>query len=99
MWLGKKVEDDIFELSSTTIEVVLKESGYYEEKENYRFVGRDTPLFEVLNIFQKAQEEGNPIEAVVITHSGIKREKILGIITEWDLPEVQKILGLDLASK
>lgn len=50
----------------------------------FDFVKRDVSIYEVGKIFEKNYEEEKRTEMVFVTHSGNKKEKILGIITPWD---------------
>ena len=39
----------------------------------------------IRELFKKSYEQGKSIETIFITHNGSNQEKILGIITHWDL--------------
>ena len=55
------------------------------ETEFFRFVGRDTPVAEIEDIFAAAQKEPKRLGLVFVTHSGQPTEKLLGIISAWDM--------------
>lgn len=58
---------------------------YAEKGKVVAFIERAANLFEVLHQFQ-----GNPgLTAVLVTDTGRDTQKPLGIITVWDLPQVQ----------
>ena len=59
--------------------------------ESFVFVARGTPLSEIYQIFNDAIQVRRRIGMVFITQSGKENEKLLGIITAWDLasPEFQ----------
>ncbi|MFW9940471.1 MAG: CBS domain-containing protein [Candidatus Thorarchaeota archaeon] len=90
-WLGACVEDDVFSLYEIKIKDVLK---YSEENENFRFMDRNRNYFEVLEQFNSFEKNGKRLEAILITHSGKKSEKLLGIITIWDLTKIYQNLNI-----
>jgi predicted transcriptional regulator len=52
-----------------------------EVRENYLFCNRNTPLDELLVSFARKPL----VEAILITESGNRREKLLGIVSRWDI--------------
>ena len=59
--------------------------------ESFVFIPRNAPLGDIYKIFNDAIQTKQRIGMVFITHSGKSDEKLLGIITAWDLasPEFQ----------
>jgi len=53
--------------------------------EYFTFVGRETVFAEVEEIFQRGIQKGRRIAVVYITEHGNIEEKLLGMITPWDL--------------
>ena len=53
--------------------------------ESFRFVPRTITLAEVAEMFTVAMRRADRIGMVFITHSGKPSEKVLGIITAWDV--------------
>ena len=53
--------------------------------ESFRFVPRTMTLAEVAELFTAAMRRADRIGMVFITHSGKPSEKVLGIITAWDV--------------
>lgn len=53
--------------------------------DSFRFVSMDTLLTEINDIFAEAISKGDRIGLVFVTAHGKKTEKLLGIITAWDL--------------
>ena len=53
--------------------------------ESFRFVPRTITLTEVAEMFTVAMRRADRIGMVFITHSGKPSEKVLGIITAWDV--------------
>lgn len=89
LWLGKAVENDIFSLNDTAIESVLRCS---EDKDNYYFLSRDATIFDALLKFQDYHNNGKRLEAVLITQDAKRTNKLLGIITIWDLTKIHQTL-------
>ena len=86
-WLGSfevKKGDEIV-IKDTMIKDVLK---CREEKNIFKVIDKDTKLPEVINKFDKVNKTEKRLAAFLITETGKKNEKILGIITEWDIPEI-----------
>lgn len=53
--------------------------------EIFRFVPKNTPVILVEDEFQKVFSEGKRLAVIFITETGKETEKILGMITAWDL--------------
>lgn len=53
--------------------------------ESFEFVPRNAPLSAIYEIFNDAIRVRRRIGIIFVTHSGKAEEKILGIITAWDL--------------
>jgi predicted transcriptional regulator len=90
-WLGACAEDEIFSLTETRIEEVLKHT---EDRENHSFARQSATLFEAGEALQDFESRGKRLEAILITHSGKASEALLGIITVSDLPKVLARLGV-----
>lgn len=84
-WLGASIKDDELNLTDIRISQVL---NHRQDHFRYRFISRSTSIVEVLELFQQATREGKRLEAVLITENGNLTEKLLGIITPWDLPVI-----------
>jgi len=89
-WLGAMVKNDIFSLTETYISEVIK---YTENEDNFKFLTRNSTLFDVLERFQEYERKGKRLEAILISNNGKTNEALLGIITIWDLPKIYNILG------
>lgn len=76
--------------SLITREVKVKEFAEFipinnHLSEYFEFVDRDSLLVEVQNLFGQGLKEGKRIAVVFITEHGKREEKLLGIITPWDV--------------
>ena len=91
-WLGENVDDDLSSLEDTKISSVLRST---EDKNNHEIVEKNTNLFQILDFYRKFEKEGKNLEAIIITESGRRNQKPMGILTLSDLPKVFKIISLD----
>jgi predicted transcriptional regulator len=89
-WLGSSIHQDIFSLSETSINEVMK---YTEDEDNHVFRGRQTPIFDAINLFSTYETQGKRLEALLITEHGQPSEKIIGIMTVFDLPKALRIIS------
>ncbi|SHG37855.1 CBS domain-containing protein [Ornithinibacillus halophilus] len=87
-WLASNIEEDIISIRDAKIEDVLP---FEEYKSSYKFISRDTNIFEAEELFKNNIDEGERFEALFITHSGKQTEKLLGIITSWDIIDIPKV--------
>lgn len=83
-WLSSNIE------SSGTILVenlkVIDLMPELEYKQNYKFVSRDSSIFDAYDLFiTHISEQGHNLDAIFITNSGKSSEKLLGLITIADI--------------
>lgn len=86
-WLGANVENDLFSVKETLISEVLE---YTEDPNHVAFMNPEHTVFDVFELIQQYELKGNRLEAILVTHSGKATESILGIITIWDLPKMNR---------
>jgi hypothetical protein len=58
--------------------------------DKYIFTSPDTDAFTIDDLFLEAIDKGSRLNAVFVTHDGKPNNKMLGIITPWDLPRLRK---------
>ncbi len=90
-WLGANQSEDIFSLSETGIEEVLKHT---EDPENFAFMARAQNVFELLEVFRNFQNRGKFLEAILITEKGKSTESLMGILNADDLPRIFEYIKL-----
>lgn len=88
-WLAEALEAGTFNPQETPVGSIL---DYTEHEHNFKFVAAATSLFEVHDLFYLYKLDGKKLEAVLISEHGRPDEPILGIITIWHLPLVQREL-------
>ncbi|MDW7729643.1 MAG: hypothetical protein SCJ94_06490 [Bacillota bacterium] len=89
-WMGLRLEDKGPDIENTTVFDVVETVGH---EKNYEIVSVNMSLFDIPNHFFRWQQEGRKLEAVLISQNGESEEKLLGIITNRDLPLVHRELG------
>lgn len=88
-WMGVQLEKGEINLHDTAVSEVLPFSG---SKDNYKVVASRVTLFDVLELFINYREAAHKLEAVLITPNGRPEEQVVGIITNFDLPLLQREL-------
>jgi len=82
-WLARHVTEQ-FELVDFNEATVAEVLGEEENREDVLFVGRNTPVPEIKELFA----ERRLLEAVLITTRGDRNQALLGIATRWNMLEV-----------
>jgi predicted transcriptional regulator len=83
-WMAKNMESSIVNLADIHVYDILK----YEKENPIHIVPKSANIFEVENIFGISHKEKRKLEGVIITENGRSNEAPLGIITAWDLIEI-----------
>ncbi|WP_449537387.1 CBS domain-containing protein [Ferdinandcohnia sp. Marseille-Q9671] len=83
-WMAKRLSQETIELRDIRVGEIIP----YETKHLIDFVDKDREIFEVEEMFEKRHAHGKKLEAVIITANGKMDGKPLGIITSWDLIEL-----------
>lgn len=93
-WMGICLIEDNREvdLNKTTILDVINRAGH---ENNYEIVSVNHSLFSIPDLFYRWQQRGCKLEAVLITQNGTEDEKLMGIITNRDLPVIHRELDLN----
>lgn len=85
--MAENVEDG--DLLVSTVETKLKEVIDKEEiKNNYVFINRHKSIYDAKDIFENHQTR---LAAILITENGLPSEKLLGIITAYDILEINDV--------
>lgn len=82
-WLSKQP------LSANTLEKAPVSAVYpFERTHIVLYVNREIDIYEVEEMFEDYHLAHKKLEAVIITENGLESEKPLGIISAWDLVEI-----------
>lgn len=90
-WLASEVENDLVSLMDTPIRDLLP---HVEDEEHYCFLPRTASLHEAVSQFESFASRGKTLDAILITEAGRPNQKLLGILTIYDLPAILESLGL-----
>lgn len=90
-WLASELANDLVSLQETPIQTVL---GHVEDNEHYCFISRNASLHEVVTKFEEFTSRGKDLDAIMITDAGKPEQRLLGILTVYDLPAILEALGL-----
>ncbi|MCM3757898.1 CBS domain-containing protein [Sporosarcina aquimarina] len=84
-WLaGQSPEDSI----SREIPTLSDIYNYEKRKESFEFVRRDLSVYEAEDYFKRAISRGTRLEALLITDTAEHNDKLIGIITPYDLLKI-----------
>ncbi|PLS00982.1 CBS domain-containing protein [Neobacillus cucumis] len=83
-WMAQIMENGTVNFSNIRIADIMDS----EKEQLIEVVAKDINIFEIENIFEKAHKKKRKIEGVIITENGKMNEVPLGIITAWDLIEI-----------
>lgn len=88
-------ENMLFDFISKNGYIVIEENTTFEEIQEcislnningkIEFVSRKLLYDDVINKFIKEYKNNNRLECIMVTHSGDKTEKVIGILTTWDI--------------
>ncbi|MEH7302695.1 CBS domain-containing protein [Neobacillus drentensis] len=84
-WMAQNMENSMVNLSDIHVSDIMM----YEKEHPIEIVAKDINIFEVENIFEQAHKKKRKLEGVIITENGKAEEAPLGIITAWDLIEIE----------
>ncbi|GAB3061217.1 CBS domain-containing protein [Virgibacillus ainsalahensis] len=83
-WLANNTSNGSLPSMETELAEILK----YEGKDNYKFISGEISVFEAVELFRKQIGEGRRLEALLITKSEYSTERLIGIITAFDILEI-----------
>ena len=86
---GRLIMDD------TPVEEVL---AYKEDEEVSEFISKNSKLTGVIEKYNDIVEEGKKFSGFLITETGKSTQKLLGIITGWDIPEFYQKININKMS-
>ncbi|MEN2466103.1 CBS domain-containing protein [Ornithinibacillus sp. FSL M8-0202] len=81
-WLAENNETPI-------TEVAIEQIMPYQKDNNHEFIAKHATIYEAIELFKDNMEKGNRVDALLITENGERSEKLIGIITAWDMMGVQ----------
>jgi hypothetical protein len=86
-WLEEHVADGILDIESAAIKDALR----HDLRDSSMIMARDQSVYEAAEVFAAAITQGRPrLYAIIITNTGKATEDALGIITPWDLLQLDR---------
>ncbi|WP_394238324.1 CBS domain-containing protein [Niallia oryzisoli] len=83
-WIANNLVQNSINLGNVTVKEIL----LHENNHPIVFAPKSMNIFEIEDIYERAHQEKRDIEMVIITENGNSSEKPLGIVTAWDLIEI-----------
>ncbi|MBM7661939.1 putative transcriptional regulator [Bacillus mesophilus] len=83
-WMATNIADSKVELTNILVSDIMQ----YEKAHPISFVPKSINIFEIEELFEEAHKTRSTLEAVIITENGQPDQVPLGIITAWDLIEI-----------
>jgi predicted transcriptional regulator len=83
-WFSSHIKNGVVEIAQSTATDLLS----YENDHYVLFVSTQMNIFELEEIYEKSFKENRKLEAVIVTEKGSPLEQPLGMITSWDLIEI-----------
>jgi CBS domain-containing protein len=83
-WLTNRLSNQVIDLSNAKISDLASK----KEKELVAFISKTSSIFKAEEIFETFHKKGEKLEAIIITLNGSENEKPLGIVTSYDLIEI-----------
>jgi predicted transcriptional regulator len=90
-WMSKNITSDLISIEDIQARDIL----LCEKPHNVSFLGREKTIYDLEDVFEEAFDNNDKLEAVLITQSGKRSQKPIGIVTSWDLVQIdQTILSI-----
>lgn len=90
-WLVDNIKEGKAQFYKRLIGDIRKEY-LFNENDKVDFISETKSIFEVQAMFEEAIRRVQRLGALIITKSGKKDEKPIGIITAWDLPRIDQFI-------
>lgn len=87
-WVAARLAGPTNSLMEEPVDVVLG----YGENSRYEVVDKRRLVTDVVALFQDAHRKGRRLETVLVTPTGAKTEKPMGIVTIQDLPDLYALI-------
>lgn len=80
------LKDEIIEIDeNTTFEDIKEYISMENSKETIKFISKAELYNDVINEFINQFKQGKKLDCIMITENGVVGEKVIGIITSWDV--------------
>jgi len=80
-WMAKHFSDSVVHFEDVRVkELLTKGKNYF-----VTFVDEDASMYHIEELFERYHTRGKKLQAVIITETGDRHGKPIGVITPWDL--------------
>lgn len=87
-WLASKIEEEIIMFEDIIVEDIIKKE---EGLESYKVLKTNKTIYDVYDVFSKREEHKGPLVILISKTDSIRKpDDILGIITHWDIKDIDK---------
>ncbi len=83
-FIAENVDANLNEISISEV------MPFMEHKDNFRFISKSTDIFKLAETFEIYHKNGKKMDAVLITETGSKSEKPIGMVTLFDVGEIYR---------
>lgn len=83
-WMARNRIDYLVSIEEVTAMTILQ----YEKSHNVAFLPRAGSIYDIEDVFEESFDRNEKLEALIITESGSKTQKPIGIVTSWDLVQI-----------
>ncbi|HWQ23387.1 MAG TPA: CBS domain-containing protein [Gaiellaceae bacterium] len=84
-WLAHELASGVGLVEEASIRDVLR---FTEDPEHFAFLGKGDTAYDALAMFDDFTRRGKSLDAILVTESGKRDERPLGIITVFDIPKL-----------
>jgi len=85
-YLADTISEDVISREMTTLSDILR---HIHTSRSYEFIPAGLSIYAAEEMFSEAVVKGRRLDALLITENGRDDEKLLGIITPWDLVKIE----------
>lgn len=83
-WLSHQFLNNHLDVSH----IMAKDILQYEKSHHVTFLNRDNSIYDLEALFEKSFHQNRKLEAVLITQTGLQMQRPIGIVTSWDLVQI-----------
>ncbi|MFC0188666.1 CBS domain-containing protein [Fictibacillus aquaticus] len=85
-WMTKQLNDNVINLDDARIKDLKIKN---KKQKQVEFISKSSSIFKAEEIFEKYHNDNKKLEAIIVTLNGKSDEKPLGIITSYNLIEIE----------
>jgi len=83
-WFSQNIKGGLVSVKGHTAADILP----LEKAHNVHFISRNQTIYDLEDVFEDYYNHNKKLEAILITESGAKTQKPIGIVTAWDLVRI-----------